>query len=134
MALAGEMGQDQVAARRHPPREFGDDPGRVVGVRDPVQDGHEQDRDRPGEIDQLARAGVVEDPRGAADVLGDDREVGVMPGQQRPGVGEYHRVGVDVSTRASGWTCLATSWVLPWLGRPAPRSMNWVMPATFGGA
>ena len=54
------------------------------------------------EVDQPPRAGVAENPPWVPDVLVDDRDAGVVSGQQRPGTGEHDGIGVDVDDAGAG--------------------------------
>ena len=67
-----------------------------------MQDGHEQDGRGLREVDQPPRLGVLEDPPGIPDVLIDDRQAGVVPDKQRPGMGQHDGVGIDVDDARVG--------------------------------
>src|SRR5579859_1914071 len=96
MAITGEVGQDEVAARRHPASECLDDAPRVVIIRYSVQDGNEQGGDRPGEVDQPAHVGIGEDLPGVPDIALDHCGCGVVDGQQCLGVGDHDGVVIDI--------------------------------------
>jgi hypothetical protein len=67
-----------------------------------VQYSHEHERDRPGEVEHVPHLGGGQDVGRRAKVGVD---VGGAPlrrgGQQRPGVGEYQRIVVDVNDAAA---------------------------------
>ncbi len=93
--VAGGMGDDQVAARRHGVSQPGDDPGRVLGVPDEMQDRDQQHRHRPGQVQQSPHRRVAQDHLRLAQV-GQDGQGGGLVGQQRVGMRMDHRVVVDV--------------------------------------
>jgi hypothetical protein len=95
------LADHQVAARGHRVHQLLDDRVRVVGVRDEVQHGEQQDGNRLAEVQGPGGAG--QDRVGIAqvrlEVIG--RALGGA-GEQRPGVGEHHRVVVDVDDPGVG--------------------------------
>jgi len=95
MTLAGQVGEDQVTAGRHPLAEGTHDASRIGLVRDAVQDGDEQHRHRLREVDQPGHFRVGQDAPGIADVRLDHGD-GIGVHQQRPGVAHHHRVVIHV--------------------------------------
>jgi len=93
MIQAAAVGQDQEAARREGVAVGGDEGGRAFGVRDEVQDRDQEQRDRPGEVEEVPGPG--QDDGGVAEV-GEDDPGGAGAGQQGVGVGVDHRVVVGV--------------------------------------
>jgi hypothetical protein len=102
--VGGYLGQHQVAAGCQCRLEVGQDPVRVVFVRDQVHDGDQQDRYRPAEVERLSRraqdlGGV---PQVRVDVVDGAR---LRAGKQHAGVLQDHRVVVhvgDASVRRDG--------------------------------
>ena len=81
------MGHDQVAAARDGVHQTCHDGVRVIGVRDEVQDGDQQDGDRTAEVEGAGRA--FEDGFGVAQVGPEVvRRAFRGTGQQGLGVGE----------------------------------------------
>jgi len=88
------MGDRKEAARGHGVAEPGHGPGRVVLVGEEVQDGHQQQRQRLVEVDEVPHLGMVEDRVGLAQVRQDDGRAAA--GEERVGVHVDDRVVVDV--------------------------------------
>jgi len=89
------MGQRKVAARRQRARQPGHDPVGIFLVVDVLQDGHQRDRDRPGEVKQPSR--LVQDPAGVTQVTVHVGGLALRAAdQQRTGVGQDHRIVVHV--------------------------------------
>ena len=89
------MGQREIAARRQRANEAGHDPVGVLVVVDVLQDGHQRDRDRPGEVKQPSR--LVQDPACVTQVAVDEGGLAFRAAdQQRAGVGQDHRIVVHV--------------------------------------
>jgi hypothetical protein len=99
--VRGDLGHGQVAAGRARADEPGDDAVRVVGVRDQMQDRHQHDRHRLGEVERLR--GPVEDRAGVAQV-GVQVVGGTLrsAGEQRAGVRQHDGVVVHVDHPAAG--------------------------------
>ena len=93
MDIAGHVREHQVTARLESVADGGDDRGRVVIVADEMQHGHQQHGQRLAEIDELARAGMIQDRPRVPQVRLDNH--GVPAGLQRAGVSQHHRVIVD---------------------------------------
>jgi serine-type D-Ala-D-Ala carboxypeptidase len=93
--VAGWVRQRQVAPGRHGSNQPGHDPVRIVLIADVLQDRHQHDRHRTGEVQYLRRRS--KDRLGVAQVGIDARGGTVRPaGQERLGVGQHHRVIVHV--------------------------------------
>jgi hypothetical protein len=125
--VAGGMREHQEAARRHSRPQPADDPGWVLLIGDEVQHRDQQHPDRPGKVQQPPHPRMAQDRLGLAQI-GQHRNRGGVVGQQRAGVHMHHWVVIDIghaSVRRDRW---ATSWTLPWVGRPVPMSRNWRMP------
>jgi hypothetical protein len=89
------MGQREIAALRQRANEAGHDPVGVLVVVDVLQDGHQRDRDRPGEVKQPSR--LVQDPACVTQVTVDVGGLAFRAAdQQRAGVGQDHRIVVHV--------------------------------------
>ena len=99
--VRGDLGQGQEAAGRARADELGDDAVGVVGVRDQVQDRHQHDRHRLGEVERLRRP--VQDRAGVAQV-GVEVVGGAFrgAGEQRAGVRQHDGVVVHVDHPALG--------------------------------
>ena len=93
--LADELAHHQEAAGYQPVGDPLDQPGRVVGIGNAVQDGDEQRGDGLVEVDQPLDLGAAEDAVGVAHVRLDDGGVGVLL-QQRAAVRQDDGVVVDV--------------------------------------
>src|ERR1039458_5265681 len=101
MAITGEVGQDEVAARCHPAGESSDDAPRVVIVWYAMKDRNEQGGDRLGEVDQPAYVGIGEDLPGVPDIALDHCGGGVVDCQQCLGVGDHDGVVMDTVTESA---------------------------------
>ena len=97
--VARGVSDGQPAAGGQPADKLRDDPGRVVGVGDQVEDADQHDGDRLAEIQQPG--GGAQHVFGISDI---SVEVSARPfrgaGEERPRVREDHRVVVDVDDPA----------------------------------
>src|SRR6266568_4777473 len=95
------MRYNQVASWRDGVPVAADDSVRVLAVQDKVKDGHEQDRDWLGEIDEAACARMPENLLGAANIRLDHASQ-VIPGEQVPAKRHRGRVVVDIDHTGAG--------------------------------
>ena len=93
--VRGHMRDRQAAPRWHRGHQGRDDPLRIVGVRDEMQDGDEQHCDRLIKPQHRTHAWILGNPPGIAHVVADDgRAVDAV--QHVPAVRDDHGVVVDV--------------------------------------
>ena len=83
------MGQDQVAARREPFEQQGDEFAGLVGVGEAVQDERQAEPGRLAEVDQRSQPGVVEDLPWLAEIPLDHGDRGMLAGEQGPAMRQH---------------------------------------------
>jgi len=98
--IAGHVREHQVAIRRESVDDGGDDRERVVVVADEMQHSHQQHRQRLAEIDELTRTGMIQDCLRIPQVSLDYD--GIPAGLEGTGVGQDHRIVVDVHHPGTG--------------------------------
>src|SRR5215469_12628427 len=90
------MGDDQEAARCHYRPQYADDLVWVLVVFYEMQDSDQQERDRPGEVDQLPSLQLTDDSIGLPQVSINHGHARALL-HQRPAVRHYDGVVIDIS-------------------------------------